>query len=225
VSYRIDSVDAQIVELLQQDGRIMYKDIADKVGVSLPTVRARLRNLIKLGLIKKFTVVVDLEKIMGRIRAFVLADSDAQVSDEFREKLGRVEEIRAAFFVAGNKRVLLDVDVEDMEHLNSLMFKLSRELGFSGFSVYVSTKVLKEEYGSRVKPDTPLQFRCRFCDCIIYGKPLIRYYYGGKYYFSGEECASAFKERLDQRYGAKKGQAGTLNTTEAKEANTPDVLK
>jgi Lrp/AsnC family leucine-responsive transcriptional regulator len=225
MSYRIDSVDAQIIELLQQDGRMMYKDIADKVGVSLPTVRARLRNLMKLGLIKKFTVVVDSEKIMGRVKAFVLADVDVENTDQFRENLEKVEEIRAAFFVAGSKRVLLDVDVEDMEHLNTLMFRLSKGFGFSGFSVYVSTKILKEEYGSRVKPDTPLQFRCRFCDCIIYGKPLIRHYYGGKYYFSGEECASAFKERLDQKYGAKENHGGALKATEARKGNTSDVFK
>jgi DNA-binding Lrp family transcriptional regulator len=43
MSLQLDNTDSQIIELLQKDGRMMFKEIASAVGVSLPTVRARIQ--------------------------------------------------------------------------------------------------------------------------------------------------------------------------------------
>ncbi len=66
MSFKLDELDASIIELLQRDSRMMYKDIAEKTNVSLPTVRARIKRLLDLGVIKKFTIVVDADKISGK---------------------------------------------------------------------------------------------------------------------------------------------------------------
>jgi len=175
---------------------MMYKDVAKKVGVSLPTVRSRIRKLSEMGLIKKFTVMLDFEKIWGRVRAFVVAQSSEADIEKLKRGLSRLQEVRSAFFVAGEKEVLLEVEVEDLRDLSNLLSRrLLAELNLSDASSFVVSRVLKEEYSTTVRPNTSLQFKCDFCGTLIYGKPIIEYIGGGRYYFSGEDCAKAYKEK------------------------------
>ncbi|MFQ6087157.1 MAG: Lrp/AsnC family transcriptional regulator, partial [Candidatus Bathyarchaeia archaeon] len=69
MSIRLDKVDAGILKFLQRDGRMMYKDLARQLGVSLPTIRTRIKRLRELGVIQKFTVVVNPDRIFGKTRA------------------------------------------------------------------------------------------------------------------------------------------------------------
>lgn len=196
MSLQLDNTDARILELLQKDGRMMYKDIAREVGISLPTVRDRINKLMELGVIRKFTVIVDSEKLWGRTRAFVLAQPVGDGVDGILEKIKNISEVRAAYLVAGEKQLLLEVEVDDLHQLGEFVAKYAHaQLGLSNASSFVITKILKEEYGAAVKPNASLQFKCDFCDCLIYGKPIIEYIGGGRYYFSGKDCAQAFKER------------------------------
>jgi len=200
MSYQIDEIDSQVIELLQKDGRMMYKDVAKAVGVSLPTVRSRINKLTEMGLIKKFTVMLDFEKIWGRVRAFVIAQSSETDIEKLKQAVSRVPEVRSAFFVAGEKQVLLEVEVEDLHDLSNLISnRLPAELSLSDASSFVVSRLLKEEYGTVVRPNTSLQFKCDFCGCLIYGKPIVEYIGGGRYYFSGQDCSKAYKERKVER--------------------------
>jgi DNA-binding Lrp family transcriptional regulator/YHS domain-containing protein len=205
LSIRVDGLDAQIVELLQEDGRMLYKDIADKVGVSLPTVKARINRLMSLGLIKKFTVVVDSDKIAGKVRGVLFAKVSPTDTEALTRTLSKISEVRAAHFVAGEKQLFLEVEADDVESFNRLILeRLPREAGLSDISAHVVTQTVKEEYGVSLKANSFLQYKCNFCHTTIYGKPIVKHYYGGKYYFSGEECAEAYKRILDQKYSERK---------------------
>lgn len=48
----MDALDKAIVAMLSEDGRIPVKEIADKLGVTSPTVRARVDALTESGIIK-----------------------------------------------------------------------------------------------------------------------------------------------------------------------------
>ncbi len=196
MSLQLDNIDAEIIELLQKDGRMMYKDVAGKVGVSLPTVRSRLKKLEELGLIKKFMLVLDSEKIWGRTRVFAAAKFVEGDIETLRERLSKLVEVRNAYFIAGEKQVMLELELDGLQGLGELLSKrLPSQAGLSDFSSFVISKVLKEEYGTSVKPNASLQFKCEFCGSLIFGKPIIEYIDGGRYYFSGEECARAYKEK------------------------------
>lgn len=175
---------------------MMYKDVAGKVGVSLPTVRSRLKKLEELGLIKKFMLVLDSEKIWGRTRIFAAAKFVEGDIGTLRERLSKLDEVRNAYFIAGEKQVMLELELDGLQSLGELLSKrLPSQAGLSDFSSFVVSKVLKEEYGTSVKPNASLQFKCDFCGSLIYGKPIVEYISGGRYYFSGEECARAYKEK------------------------------
>jgi Lrp/AsnC family leucine-responsive transcriptional regulator len=195
MSLRIDEVDAQIIELLRLNGRMLYKDIAKSVGVSIPTAKSRVKRLVELGVIKRFTIALDHERIWGRVRLLLLASIQSLNIEELKKKLENIKEIRAFYTTAGEKQILIDAEVGGLERVDSFVSEMVRELGLTNISSFVVTSVLKEEFGSSVEPNTALRFRCDFCGAVIYGKPLIEYIDGGRYYFSAKSCAEAYKQR------------------------------
>jgi Lrp/AsnC family transcriptional regulator for asnA, asnC and gidA len=145
MSVQLDNIDAEIIELLQKDGRMMYKDVASKVGVSLPTVRSRLKKLGELGLVKKFMLILDTKKISGRTRVFATAKFAEGDIGTLMERLSKIDEVRNAYFIAGEKQVMLELELDGLESLVELLSKkLPSQAGLSDFSSFVVSKVLKE---------------------------------------------------------------------------------
>ncbi len=196
MSIQLDGIDAQIIEMLQRDGRMLYKDLARKAGVSLPTVRARTQKLVELGVIKKFTVIVDADKILGKVRAIVLLQVNPQEVEDVVAKVGALKEVREVYKTAGSSPLVLKVEARDLDELGQLVSnKLGSIKGIVSCSSFVVTKTGKEEYGASVEADVMVQFKCSFCNAPILGKPYIEYIEGGRYYFNSEECATAYKQR------------------------------
>ena len=197
MSIQLDRVDVQIIEMLQQDGRMLYKDIAKKVGVSLPTVRIRTKKLVDLGVIKKFTVIVDADKILGKVRAVVLLQVNPSKVEEVMGKLAAFKEVREVYKTAGSSPLALKVEARDLDELGQLVSnRLGGIEGISAASSFTVTKTGKEEYGASVDADAMVQFKCSFCNAPILGKPYIEYIDGGRYYFNSEECAVAYKQKM-----------------------------
>lgn len=67
----LDDLDLEILELLLEDGRRSFNDIAERVGVSGPTVSDRIDRLIDRGVIRRFTVDVDREVLLDGVTVLV----------------------------------------------------------------------------------------------------------------------------------------------------------
>ena len=52
----MDEIDQEIIDILKQDGRASYVDIAKKTRLSEGAVRKRISALLQTGDIKKFTI-------------------------------------------------------------------------------------------------------------------------------------------------------------------------
>ena len=57
--YQMDAIDYAILEILKDDGRCTYSDIAEQVNLSRVAVRERIAAMKKEGIIHGFTVVID----------------------------------------------------------------------------------------------------------------------------------------------------------------------
>ncbi len=59
----LDETDVQILKALSADARLSSRQIANKCGVSIGTVLARIKKLETEGIIKGYTVLLDQEKL------------------------------------------------------------------------------------------------------------------------------------------------------------------
>ena len=57
--HELDDTDIGIVTSLQQDGRKSFRQISRELNISTPTVQARYRRLVNIGLIKSISPIID----------------------------------------------------------------------------------------------------------------------------------------------------------------------
>jgi len=85
----LDETDAEILELLIEDASRSYREIADRVGLTAPTVSERVERMRELGIVERFTVAVDQSMLAtqdARLVEVQLAPGDAgTLVDELRD--------------------------------------------------------------------------------------------------------------------------------------------
>ncbi|APW97898.1 ArsR family transcriptional regulator [Halobiforma lacisalsi AJ5] len=80
----LDETDIEILELLSENARRPYKEIADHVGLTPPAVSDRISRLEEQGIIEGFTIDVDREKLRGETAALIeLEPAPAAVADVY----------------------------------------------------------------------------------------------------------------------------------------------
>ncbi|MBX2840276.1 MAG: Lrp/AsnC family transcriptional regulator, partial [Flammeovirgaceae bacterium] len=66
----LDSIDLKLLEILQNNGKLTTKEIAQKVHLSPTPVYERIRRLEKEGIIKKYVAIVEAEKVGKSLTVF-----------------------------------------------------------------------------------------------------------------------------------------------------------
>jgi len=142
----IDSVDCEIIRLLQKDGRIANTDIAKKVGISEATVRSRLDRLVKEDYIQIVAVSNPMKlgfKIVGNIRIFV----EIKKMDQIIKKLQRLKPLWFIVQSTGGTGIETEFVVRDMDELNELIFEyINRIDGVIRTETSLFLKYIKRQY-------------------------------------------------------------------------------
>jgi DNA-binding Lrp family transcriptional regulator len=84
----MDAKDAEIIEILRKNARTKNTNIARSIGLTEGAVRARIANLTKEGIIKKFTVETEAAGVEG----IVLTESEAGRTKEILVKLKNISD-------------------------------------------------------------------------------------------------------------------------------------
>lgn len=99
----LDSTDEQVLDCLLEDGRMSYREIAERTGVTPPTIKSRIDSLKEQGVIKGFTVTIDEEKLVGEgqlVTALVMVETDAASVEEVHDELAGSEKAKAVMKTA-----------------------------------------------------------------------------------------------------------------------------
>ncbi|MGX1195150.1 DNA-binding Lrp family transcriptional regulator [Metabacillus sp. SLBN-84] len=97
---KIDSIDRKIIDELSKNSRLSMSELGRRINLSSPSVTERVRQMESFGIIKKYTVEVDYEKLGLPIRCFIEAtvkNGDYHSFRKYIEGLPNVE-----FFVIGS---------------------------------------------------------------------------------------------------------------------------
>jgi Lrp/AsnC family leucine-responsive transcriptional regulator len=117
----LDEKDKQILEMLIEDSRRPYREIAEVIGLSESSVRKRVIKLQDEGVIEKFTIKICREDERC-IMAFLtlIPRSESEIKELLRETqvLPQCEEV---YFLAGQCGVLIKVNVPEINELDALI--------------------------------------------------------------------------------------------------------
>ncbi len=113
----LDSIDCQILRLLQENARISNTALAEAVGLSPNPLAQRLKKLEGRGVIQGYTARIDPELVGRGTLAFVgIKQVDHQTASHHRflEEVAGLPEVLEVHHVAGEEDFLLKVAVRDM---------------------------------------------------------------------------------------------------------------
>jgi Lrp/AsnC family leucine-responsive transcriptional regulator len=125
----LDAQDVKILRMLSQDGRITWRDLADKIGLSLTPTLRRVRRLEKEGYIKGYAATLDESRILGSICVFVSVTMERQCENvlaEFETRIARIPEVLSCFQMTGAADYLVRVTARDIESFQQLLAELAR---------------------------------------------------------------------------------------------------
>src|SRR6266853_1634435 len=103
-----------ILDVLQKHGRTRRNDLAELVGLSLPSASERLRKLEEAGYIKGYSAVVDYKKLGKDITAFIFVtvDSSRHYANLIEHALA-ADEILECHAITGEGSHLLKIRTEN----------------------------------------------------------------------------------------------------------------
>jgi len=125
-----DSLNSKLVRLLAEDGRMSVRDIAIHLGVTTPTVRSRIKDLISSGMLK-IAGMINPDNHKELITAIIGINIQSYGKlDEALEKLANIDQVRWAAVVTGRYDVFAEMVVfGGMSELHLLMTKVIPNVG------------------------------------------------------------------------------------------------
>lgn len=124
----LDDTDRRILKLLQKDGRLAHAVIAKKVGLTGPSVLARVRRMEDAGVIRGYSVLLD-EAAMGRplvafIRVTLSGVPAVKGENAFEAFVKREPAVLACYSVDGEDSYMLTVRTASTDALQVLLNQL-----------------------------------------------------------------------------------------------------
>ena len=125
----LDETDIRILNILQEEGRITNKALAERLNLSTTPVFDRMKRLEKNGVIKQYCAILDPKKIDRKLMVFVsvsLKNHTRSYLDKFNKEMNEMTEVQECFHIAGDLDYMLKVVVKDIEsYQNFILTKLS----------------------------------------------------------------------------------------------------
>lgn len=133
----LDRFDRQILQLLQEEGRISNQDLADRIGLSPSPCLRRVRALEEAGLITGYRAVVE-PKAMGlSLMALIHISMDEHTPERFEGfelAVRDIPEVMECLLITGQSAdYQLKVVVKDMDAYQELLLnRITRIKGVTG---------------------------------------------------------------------------------------------
>ncbi len=117
----IDEKDMKIIELLSQDSRTPFTEIARQLRVSESTVRKRVGVLEREGVISKYSIVLNPAKIGFGTVALVGLDVQPDKFLSAAQRLAELSEVRYVATSTGDHMIMAEIWTKDGKELTNLI--------------------------------------------------------------------------------------------------------
>lgn len=118
---RIDEIDAQIIKLLQEDGRITSAEMVRRIGpVSERVVRLRMKRLLDEHIIR-VRAIINPAKIGYTVTADVWIETEASATLEVAAALTRLAQTSYVSYSTGDQNISIQVQARDIPELHQFV--------------------------------------------------------------------------------------------------------
>ena len=122
---KLDEIDHQILDMLIDNTRIPFTDIAKKLLISAGTVHVRVKKMEEQGIIKGPSLTLDYKKLGYSFIAYVGVFLNNTSQTKFvLERINEISYITVAHITTGKFNIFCKIRARSTEHAKEIIFKL-----------------------------------------------------------------------------------------------------
>src|SRR6267154_25759 len=139
-NYKIDNTDLKILELLMQDAKRPYSEVARKANVSQGTVHVRMNKMEEAGILGKTSLRINYAKLGYDITAFIgIYLEKSALYEIVLTKLKLIPEVTNIHYTTGNYSMFAKIHCRDTNHLKDVLYsKLQQVEGIERTDTMIS---------------------------------------------------------------------------------------
>jgi len=141
----IDKTDKKILVVLQQDSRLSFRHIAKRVGVSVVTVINRMERMRKDGIIKKYSAMIDHEKLGYDVPVIIEINTRQGKAAHVMDILKKEPNVFAVYDVTGNVEVEILAKFKNRTGLNNFIKRIQSYPEILRTRTRLILNIIKEE--------------------------------------------------------------------------------
>jgi len=123
----LDKTGWRLLNELQQNARLSYTELGQRVGLSLPAVTDRIRRMEEAGILTGYHAEVDFERVGLPVQAIVRLESlGGRSCDYVAEQANQIPEVVEIYRVIGEDSIVVRVAATSVNHLTKVIDQLSQ---------------------------------------------------------------------------------------------------
>ncbi len=128
----MDDIDHQILQILIENSRTPFTDIAKKLLVSAGTVHIRVKKMEENGVIRGATLMIDYEKMGYTFIAYVgIYADEVSYSEHIIKEIYKIPEVTVAHLTTGQFSVYCKIRAKNTKDAKEIIFRLRNIEGVS----------------------------------------------------------------------------------------------
>jgi Lrp/AsnC family transcriptional regulator for asnA, asnC and gidA len=136
---KLDEIDHQILDMLIDNTRTPFTDIAKKLLISAGTVHVRVKKMEEAGIIKGSSLTLDYVKLGYAFIAYVGIFLEKTHQTKFvLERLQQIPYVTVAHITTGKFNIFCKIRAQDTTHAKNIIFKIDDIEGISRTETMIS---------------------------------------------------------------------------------------
>lgn len=151
----LDRIDLHILSVLQRDARIVMKDLAEQVGLSLTPCIERVKRMERDGVITGYHARVNPQSLGMQVLVFVeitLNNKSDAAFERFRRAILALPEVMECHLVSGDFDYLIKARIPEMVEYRRLLGEILHVADGGQSKSYVVMEELKETMALSIVP-------------------------------------------------------------------------
>jgi DNA-binding Lrp family transcriptional regulator len=119
----LDETDVKILKKLLSDARMSYRKVAEEIGVSPPTVLARVEKLESDGIIRSYSTLLDHEKLGYDLTAIIEITATKGKIVELERQIDKFPNVCAVYDITGLTDMVVVAKFKNRKELSNFVKK------------------------------------------------------------------------------------------------------
>ena len=138
----LDEIDEEIIKILQENAKTSYREIKDKLNISIGTIHNRISKLEENKIIEGYTLKLNNEKLGYKLTFLIRINIDGKHTPEILDEISHKPEICSVFHTTGEQSAALICRFKEAQDVHNFI----RELNEKEFITKTNSNMVLKEY-------------------------------------------------------------------------------